>query len=68
MLKTLFWGLIILAIIGVLIYLFSTPTATTTCAEGILGCLEKNAHLPFFNKIGQGFVCLYQNVVCILTQ
>jgi len=68
MIKTLFWGLFFLASIGVLIYLFSTQTATTSCAEGVVVCLEKNAHLPFFNKIGQAFVCLYHNVICILTQ
>ena len=68
MFKTLFWGLFILSLIGVLIYLFSTPTATNVCAGDMLSCLEKNVQLPFFEKICQGFACLYHNVICILKQ
>lgn len=68
MLKNILLGLFVLCIVGVLIYLFSTPTATTNCAEGVLSCLERNNFLPFWEKIGQGFICLYHNVICVIKQ
>lgn len=67
MLKVFGWTLFIVILLFICA-LFLTPDLTRGCSNTLIDCLHQKTHLPFFEKMGGGFVCVMRNVWCVLTE
>lgn len=64
----LFWVVMVVTGITLLGGYFSTDAYTSKCSDGLIDCLTRAHHLPFWAKMKAGMVCVYHNVVCVLKQ
>ncbi len=51
-----------------LLYVFINRERTFSCTYETTDCLTQAAQLPFLQKIGQGFICLFTNFACLLKE
>lgn len=65
-LKTFIWGLI-LGILIFIIALFATPDLTHQCTNTLMICLNDATSKPLWQKMMNGFGCVFSNVWCVLT-
>lgn len=64
--RFIIYGVLAVAIVVILAFFFTTDYAQDYCARGIIGCLQEGAQLEFWDKIMNGFSCLWANTKCVL--
>ena len=59
---------LIALVFAFLLYVFMNGEKTFMCTHDTAECLTQAAQLPFFQKIGKGFLCLFNNFICVLKE
>ncbi len=67
MIKTFCWTLF-LVLFGFICALFLTEDLTRVCSDNLLACLTQKSTLPLWDKMSGGFICVMQNIWCVLTR
>ena len=65
--KTFFWTSF-LVIFCFICALFLTEDLTRVCSDNLLFCLTQKNTLPVWDKMSGGFICVLDNVWCVLSR